>query len=307
MNNVALIFPGQGSQYLGMCSDDLFKRKSYKLFFDNASDLFGEDILDYCINGPVEKLNSTYIAQPAILIHSIILDTIIKKNNLEIKAVAGHSLGEYTALISAGVISYNDCMKILKVRCTEMQKANQKYDGSMLAVIHNDIKQVQNICNLFSQTVIANINSQNQIIISGPKSEIEKSIKIFKDNNINKLIKLNVSGAFHSPLMAEANVSLNKVINSVNFNNAKYAVYQNVSTKNNFDGNEIKKNLMKQLTGTVNWLDIINNMAKNKIETIIELGPKNVLSRLVKKIHPNFNVINIDNLNDLNSNGFNLC
>ena len=307
MNNVALIFPGQGSQYLGMCNDDFFKQKPYKTFFDNALDFFGEDILDYCTNGPVEKLNSTYIAQPAILIHSIILDTLIKKNNLKIKAVAGHSLGEYSALISAGVISFKDCMNILKVRCTEMEKANQKYDGSMLAVIHNDIKLIQNICNLLSETVIANINSQNQIIISGPKSEIEKSINILKDNNINRLIKLNVSGAFHSPLMNEANVSLNKAINSVNFNNAKYAIYQNVSAKKNFDGNEIKKNLMKQLTGTVNWLDIINNMAKNKIDTIIELGPKNVLSRLVKKINPNFKVINIDNYNDLKSNGFNLC
>ena len=226
----AFVFPGQGSQYLGMCKDDFFSEYPYKTFFEIASTKFDIDILDVCRNGPIEKLNSTYIAQPAILIHSLIIDQILK-NDVKPKAVAGHSLGEYTALISSGVLTFEECLDILFVRCREMEKANIKYKGTMLAIIGEDIETIQKVCNQFDNTVIANINSQNQIIISGPNSEIEKSIEVLKSYSMNKIIKLNVAGAFHSPLMDIANVSLNKVINSVNFKDANYAIYQNVSTK----------------------------------------------------------------------------
>ena len=140
MNNIALVFPGQGSQYIGMTQDLPYNSSHLPAYFDKASNIFEVDLLEYCHKGPNEKLNSTYVAQPSILIHSLIIDYILKFNQIKIKAVAGHSLGEYTALVSSGVISFDDCMKILKVRCTEMQKANEKYEGSMLAVIHNDLK-----------------------------------------------------------------------------------------------------------------------------------------------------------------------
>tara|TARA_B100002052_G_scaffold259116_1_gene251487 strand:- start:5242 stop:6162 length:921 start_codon:yes stop_codon:yes gene_type:complete len=300
----AFVFPGQGSQYLGMCKDDFFSEYPYKTFFEIASKKFDIDILNICRNGPTEKLNSTYIAQPAILIHSLIIDKILKKNGIKSKAVAGHSLGEYTALVSSGVLSFEECLDILIVRCREMEKANNKYMGAMLAVINEDIESIEKVCNQFDNTVIANINSQNQIIISGPNSEIEKSIEILKSYSIKKLIKLNVAGAFHSPLMDIANVSLNKVINSVNFKDANCAIYQNVSAKDLIFGSEIKENLMKQLTGTVNWYKTIKNMEKNNIDTIIELGPKKVLSKLAKKINSNFKILSIDNLSDLQLHGF---
>ena len=304
MNNTALVFPGQGSQYQGMCKDILNSFDFAKIFFDKASNYFEKDLFNYCINGSSEDLASTDIAQPSIFIHSIILDKILKDNNVKISAVAGHSLGEYSALVSCGALTFDDCLKILKIRCQEMQIANTNNEGGMLAIINEDIKLIEQICNKFSKTVIANINSHNQIIVSGPISELDKSIKLFKNNNIKKIIKLNVSGAFHSPLMEEANLSLKKVINSVNFSDTTVPIYQNVSSIKTFKGKEIKNNLSNQLTGSVLWYQTILNMEKNGINHMIEVGPKKVLSKLIKKITPNIKVESIDNLEDLINYGF---
>ena len=304
MSEIALVFPGQGSQYMGMCHDfDLIDDMELIDKFNIASEVFNIDFLDVCKNGPNEKLSSTYIAQPAIFLHSILIDRILKINNLNIKAVAGHSLGEYTALVSSGVITFEECLEILKVRCSEMEKVNKKYKGSMLAIINDDIDLIKTICKKLEDTVIANINSQNQIIISGPHNEIESSISLFKENGIKKMIKLNVSGAFHSPLMREANLSLNKAINSVNFKDSNYALYQNVFPNEIFDGKKIKENLKKQLCGTVEWLDIIKNMKKNNITEIIEVGPKNVLTRLIQKIEPSIKTKSFDKVSDIMSYG----
>ena len=304
MNEVALVFPGQGSQYIGMCQDlDLIDDIELIDKFHIASEVFNVDFLDVCKNGPNEKLSSTYIAQPAIFLHSILIDKLLKINNLNVKAVAGHSLGEYTALVSSGIITFEECLEILKVRCSEMEKVNKKYKGSMLAIINDDIDLIKTICKKLEDTVIANINSQNQIIISGPHNEIESSISLFKENGIKKMIKLNVSGAFHSPLMREANLSLNKAINSVNFKDSNYALYQNVFPNEIFNGNKIKENLKKQLCGTVEWLDIIKNMKKNNITSIIEVGPKNVLTRLIQKIEPSIKTKSFDKVSDIMSYG----
>lgn len=304
MSEIALVFPGQGSQYMGMCHDfDLIDDMELIDKFNIASKVFNVDFLDVCKNGPNEKLSSTYIAQPAIFLHSILIDKLLKINNLNVKAVAGHSLGEYTALVSSGVITFEECLEILKVRCSEMEKVNKKYKGSMLAIINDDIDLIKTICKKLKDTVIANINSQNQIIISGPHNEIESSISLFKENGIKKMIKLNVSGAFHSPLMREANLSLNKAINSVNFKDSNYALYQNVFPNEIFDGKKIKQNLKNQLCGTVEWLDIIKNMKKNNITEIIEVGPKNVLTRLIQKIEPSIKTKSFDKVSDIMSYG----
>ena len=307
MRKIALVFPGQGSQYLGMFKDlDTIEDKRLLDIFNIASNIFNQDFLQISSNGSNEKLSSTYIAQPIIFLHSILIDRILKLNNLNVYAVAGHSLGEYTALVSSGVISFEDCLKILKVRCTEMEKVNKKYQGSMLAILNDDIRLIENICKNLKDTVIANVNSQNQIIISGPIEQIEKSVELLKENNIKKIVKLNVSGAFHSPLMREANVSLNKVINSVNFNDSNFALYQNVYPNEIFDGKKIKENLKSQLCGRVNWLQIIKNMKTNNIDTIFEIGPKNVLSKLIKKIEPSIEVKSLDKIGDLVDSGFNI-
>ena len=307
MRKIALVFPGQGSQYLGMFKDiDTIEDKRLLDIFNIASNVFNQDFLQISSNATNEKLSSTYIAQPIIFLHSILIDRILKLNNLNICAVAGHSLGEYTALVSSGVISFEDCLKILKVRCTEMEKVNKKYQGSMLAILNDDIRLIENICKNLKDTVIANINSQNQIIISGPVEQIDKSVELLKENNIKKIVKLNVSGAFHSPLMREANVSLNKVINSVNFKDSNFALYQNVYPNEIFDGKKIKENLKSQLCGRVNWLQIIKNMRTNNIDTIFEIGPKNVLSKLIKKIEPSIEVKSLDKISDLVDSGFNI-
>ena len=299
MNNTALVFPGQGSQYQGMCKDIVSSFDFAKIFFDKASNYFEKDLFNYCSNGSSEDLASTDIAQPSIFIHSIILDKILKDNNVKITAVAGHSLGEYSALVSCGSLTFDDCLKILKIRCQQMQIANTNNTGGMLAVINEDIKLIEQVCNNFSKTVIANINSHNQIIVSGPVSELDKAIELFKNNNIKKIIKLNVSGAFHSPLMEEANLSLKKVINSVNFGDTEIPIYQNVSPIKTFKGKEIKNNLSNQLTGSVLWYQTILNMKNDGINHIIEIGPKKVLSKLVQKITSNIKVESIDNLEDL--------
>jgi len=304
MYNTALVFPGQGSQYIGMCNDLIENVPIAKNLFDKASTLFDIDLFSFCKNGPAEDLASTYIAQPVIFLHSIILDAVLKLNNIKISAVAGHSLGEYSALVSCGSLSLNNCLNILKTRCVEMQKANINNKGSMLAIIHDNLNEVRQICDKFSKTVIANINSHNQIIISGPVQQIEDSIQLFKENKIKKVMKLNVSGAFHSPLMNEANVTLNKVINSVNFSDIEIPIYQNVLPTENFEGKEIKNNLLKQLTGSVLWYNIIVNMKKKGINQIIEVGPKTVLSKLTKKIDSTINIIAIDTIEDLKNNGF---
>ena len=304
MSEIALVFPGQGSQYMGMCHDfDLIDDMEIIDKFNIASEVFNIDFLDVCKNGPNEKLSSTYIAQPAIFLHSILIDKLLKINNLNVKAVAGHSLGEYTALVSSGVITFKECLEIIKVRCSEMEKVNKKYKGSMLAIINDNIDLIKAICKKLEDTVIANINSQNQIIISGPYNEIESAISLFKENGIKKMIKLNVSGAFHSPLMREANLSLNKAINSVNFKDSNYALYQNVFPYEIFDGKKIKKNFKNQLCGTVKWLHIIKNMKKNNITNIIEVGPKNVLSRLIQKIEPSIKTKSFDKVSDIMSYG----
>ena len=307
MRKIALVFPGQGSQYLGMFKDlNIIEDKRLLDIFKIASNIFDQDFLQISSNGTNEKLSSTYIAQPIIFLHSILIDSILKLNNLNIYAVAGHSLGEYTALVSSGVISFEDCLRILKVRCNEMEKVNKKYQGSMLAILNDDIRLIESICKKLKDTVIANINSQNQIIISGPVDQIDKSIELLKESNIKKIVKLNVSGAFRSPLMREANVTLNKVINSGNFKDSNFALYQNVYPNQIFDGEKIKENLKSQLCGSVNWLQIIKNMKRNNIDTIFEVGPKNVLSKLIKKIEPSIEVKSLDKINDLVDSGFNI-
>ena len=307
MRKIALVFPGQGSQYLGMFNDiDTIEDKRLLDIFNIASNVFNQDFLQISLNATNEKLSSTYIAQPIIFLHSILIDSILKLNNLNVYAAAGHSLGEYTALVSSGVISFEDCLRILKVRCTEMEKVNKKYQGSMLAILNDDIHLIESICKNLKDTVIANINSQNQIIISGPVDQIDKSVELLKQNNIKKIVKLNVSGAFHSPLMREANVSLNKVINSVNFKDSNFALYQNVYPNEIFDGKKIKENLKSQLCGSVNWLQIIKNMKINNIDTIFEIGPKNVLSKLIKKIEPSIVVKSLDKISDLVDAGFSI-
>ena len=307
MRKIALVFPGQGSQYLGMFNDiDTIEDKRLLDIFNIASNVFNQDFLQISLNATNEKLSSTYIAQPIIFLHSILIDSILKLNNLNVYAAAGHSLGEYSALVSSGVISFEDCLRILKVRCTEMEKVNKKYQGSMLAILNDDIHLIESICKNLKDTVIANINSQNQIIISGPVDQIDKSVELLKQNNIKKIVKLNVSGAFHSPLMREANVSLNKVINSVNFKDSNFALYQNVYPNEIFDGKKIKENLKSQLCGSVNWLQIIKNMKINNIDTIFEIGPKNVLSKLIKKIEPSIVVKSLDKISDLVDAGFSI-
>ena len=278
------IFPGQASQFVGMGKDLFDSTDVGKKYYNLANDILEFDIQDISFNGPEEKLKITKFTQPAIFIVSSVISHLLKENGHVPGCVAGHSLGEYSALVSAGVLSLDDCLKILKVRCSEMQKANEKYKGAMLAVIHHDLNLIEQVCDNLYNTVIANINSDNQVIISGPSDQIKKSIKLFKDNNIKRVIKLNVSGAFHSPLMKSAKFALSEALDKSILNNSNIPVYSNVNAKATIQADEIRLNLKNQIDSPVLWTKTISNMKNDKATRMVEVGPGKVLQGLFKKV-----------------------
>ena len=300
----AFIFPGQGSQYVGMGSDFYSKSEKVRKLYRSAEKILGYNLAKISFNGPENKLNQTEFTQPAIFVHSVIMDDYLKNTGTNPEAVAGHSLGEFSALVSAGVVSFEDALQIIKVRSQSMADAEQVSPGTMAAIMGINNKQLKIICNQEGIVVPANINSPEQVVISGEIEAINNALITAKKLGIRKVIKLNVSGAFHSPLMQSAREPLKKVINSVNFNDTNTAIYQNVSPVENFEGEKVKQNLLKQLTSSVLWYDTIINMEKNNIDTIIEVGPKQVLSKLVQKISPQIKTISLDKLSDLVPNGF---
>ena len=211
----AILFPGQGSQYVGMCYDFYNEIDHAKHRFNQASDILGYDISKILFNGPENKLTLTKHAQPAIFIHSIIINDLLKINNLKPDAVAGHSLGEITALVSAEILNFEEALSIIKVRSNAMENASINHPGSMAAIIGANEDQIQEICDQNALIVPANQNAPGQTVISGEKSAINRAIIQGKKMGLKKIIKLNVSGAFHSPLMQSAREPLKEIIETV--------------------------------------------------------------------------------------------
>ena len=289
-NKLAFIFPGQGSQYVGM--DKINNTNTSILDFSNslynsAKEILGYNIKEIINSGPKEILNQTNNTQPAIFILSLIHAHILKTNNFIPTSVAGHSLGEFTALVSAEVISFEDALKIIKIRSEKMKEAGVKNPGTMAAIIGANDSQINEICSQKGIVVPANYNSDTQVVISGEIDAINDAILKAKDLGIRRAIPLNVSGAFHSPLMKSARIHLEKVINSIDFKNAKIPVYQNVNALPINDGNKIKDNLIQQLESPVRWNQTITNMSNDNYKDFIEVGPGKILFNLNKKIIPN--------------------
>lgn len=302
MSKYNFIFPGQGSQAVGMSSSiltmDIAKKK-----FNQTNELLGYDLLDICMNGPNDLLTKTKNTQPAIFTISVIVDSLLKDKGIFPSSVAGHSLGEYSALVSSEVISFTEAIELVILRANEMEKANNKSFGAMAAVLNSEIDDINNILkDIPGIVVIANYNTEKQIVISGESDAIDLAIiKLSEISKRVKCVKLNVSGAFHSPLMKFARDALSNAINLLNFNNAKIPIYQNINASPTQDSSEIKKNLILQLENPVRWSDTILNMIKKDNREFIECGPGSVLTGMNKRIIRDIKTYSINSHESLNS------
>mgnify|MGYP000102436833 CR=1 FL=1 len=295
----AFLFPGQGSQYVGM-GEDLYKQSdSAKLLYHTASDILGFNLQDVSFRGPEDRLMETQFTQPAIFVHSIIVDKFLKDKDIKPDAVAGHSLGEFTALVSANVLSFEDALKIVKVRSTEMANTGKQSPGTMAAILGADDEQLKIICKQDGIVVPANLNAPGQIVISGEINAIENAIITAKNIGVRRALPLNVSGAFHSPLMSPARKALSKIINTLRFKDAYMPVFQNFSAAPVTKASIIQENILKQLENPVLWSDTILNMKRHGITDFFEVGPGNVLNGLNRRIYPESTTINCDKLEHL--------
>ena len=288
--DVNFIFPGQGSQYIGIGSN-IFKINDYaKSLLSYTNDILGYKIDEICIN-PNGLINKTKYTQPAIFLYNAIADFIVKDNGYNPVSYAGHSLGEYSALVSSGCISFEDALGIIKIRANEMDSANKYKPGKMAAIINLKVDQFKEIkSNINGVIVIANYNSNKQTIISGESKAIDTFLIIAKKMNIRAL-PLNVSGAFHSPLMNNAMKKLEGHINMVKFNDIETPIYQNFTPNRNYNNSKIKCNLIKQIISSVRWIESVTNMGDDYSMDFLEVGPKKVLSKLNTNINKGINSI----------------
>ena len=299
----AILFPGQGSQYVGMGNDYFINNNIAKEKYEYADKILGYSISDICFNGPIEKLTETRYTQPALFLHSAIVFDLIK-DKIQTSAVAGHSVGEYAAYYASGVFSFEDGLRLVAKRGELMFHSGEVEPGTMFAVIGLDEDKIKQVCDEISSTengvvVPANYNSPGQIVVSGTRDLLKANVNKFKEAGAKIVKELVVSGAFHSPLMQTSSEELAKFIDSIRFNDANYPVYVNISAKPVQDGNELKKCLIKQLTSPVFWMQSLRNMQNDGIDSFIEIGAGNVLQGLVKRTLDNVNISGVDNYENL--------
>jgi [acyl-carrier-protein] S-malonyltransferase len=300
MAKKAFLFPGQGSQYVGMAKDLFDNSVEAKEMIRTADEAVGANLSYIMFNGPEDQLKQTEFTQPAIFLHSVVLASLIR--TLRPDAAAGHSLGEYSALVAAGAIQFYEAMKLVRQRGLAMQYAGTVMQGTMAAIVGLQPQDVEQLCAEASSVGIvqcANFNSPGQIVISGSVEGVKKAMELCKAKGAKLVKELVVSGAFHSPLMEPAKEKLHNALNDTHFYDARFPVYANVTAKPVTDKNEIKKLLFEQLTSPVRWEETIQNMINDGIEEFYEIGPGKVLQGLIKRINPDVKVFGIDKYEDV--------
>jgi len=279
----AYVFPGQGAQFTGMGKDLYDNYPVAKELFEKANKILGFRITDLMFEGTEDDLKQTRVTQPAIFLHSVILAKTLEDFNPEM--VAGHSLGEFSALVANGALSFEDGLKLVYKRAMAMQKACEMEQSTMAAIIGLEDKVVEDVCAVTDEIVVpANYNCPGQLVISGSMKGIDIACEKLKEAGAKRALPLKVGGAFHSPLMEPARVELAEAINNTSFNTPVCPVYQNADAKPYTDPAKIKENLIKQLTSPVKWTQIMQNMIADGMTSYTEVGPGKVLQGLLKKV-----------------------
>jgi [acyl-carrier-protein] S-malonyltransferase len=287
----AYVFPGQGAQFVGMGKDLYDQSPLAKEYFEKANEILGFRITDLMFEGTAEDLKQTKVTQPAVFLHSVI-SALVLCEGFKPEMVAGHSLGEFSALVAAGALSFEDGLKLVYARAMAMQKACEVEPSTMAAVLGLSDEAVEEGCDLVKDAIVvpANYNCPGQLVISGSIEGIDKACEILKEKGAKRALKLPVGGAFHSPLMQPASEELQAAINATTFSTPICPVYQNVNAYPQTEAEAIKQNLIAQLTAPVRWTQTVKNMVTDGATEFFELGPGDVLKGLVKKISPEVTV-----------------
>ncbi|MGQ1948396.1 ACP S-malonyltransferase [Geofilum sp. OHC36d9] len=287
------VFPGQGAQFTGMGKDLYEKSPMAKELFEKANSILGFQITDLMFEGTEEDLRQTKVTQPAIFLHSVLLAKTMGEN-FQPEMVAGHSLGEFSALVAAGALSFEDGLKLVSQRAKAMQKACEIKPSTMAAIVGLNDDIVEEVCKKITEVVVpANYNCPGQLVISGSIEGIDQACKLLTEKGAKRALKLSVGGAFHSPLMEPARAELAKAIEETHIVEPICPVYQNVSANPVTNPAEIKENLIAQLTAPVKWTQTIQNMLNNGATSFTEVGPGKVLQGLIKKINRQAEAISI--------------